>query len=137
MPNLIFTIICEDIRREVGNKTSIMGIFSNGIYLPEIPSRLQRLGILQRWTGLKENDVIKIEVSGPGLNIPSLEATIGTPKDDGLTRPDDPHVHDIALVIGNVDVKAEGDFEIKTYLDNNKKPFNVHKFYIRKIPQLK
>lgn len=42
------TIWCDDIRQEVGNKPSFMGVFTGGILLPSLPVVLPRLGV-QTW----------------------------------------------------------------------------------------
>lgn len=42
------TIWCDDIRQEVGNKPSLMGVFAGGVLLPSLPAVLPRLGV-QTW----------------------------------------------------------------------------------------
>lgn len=42
------TIWCDDIRQEVGNKPSFMGVFTGGVLLPSLPAVLPRLGV-QTW----------------------------------------------------------------------------------------
>ena len=39
----VHTIWCDDIRQEVGNKPSFMGVFAAGILLPALPAALSRL----------------------------------------------------------------------------------------------
>ena len=41
----VHTIWCDDIRQEVGNKPSFMGVFIGGILLPAVPAALSRLGV--------------------------------------------------------------------------------------------
>lgn len=41
----VHTIWCDDIRLEVGNKPSIMGVFAGDILLPAVPAALPRLGV--------------------------------------------------------------------------------------------
>jgi len=41
----VHTIWCDDIRQEVGNKPSFMGVFTGGILLPAVPAALPRLGV--------------------------------------------------------------------------------------------
>jgi hypothetical protein len=43
----VHTLWCDDIRQEVGNKTSFMGVYTGGLVLPSLPALLPRLGI---WT---------------------------------------------------------------------------------------
>lgn len=39
----VHTIWCDDIRQEVGNKPSFMGVYSDGIVLPSLPVVIPRL----------------------------------------------------------------------------------------------
>jgi hypothetical protein len=41
----VHTIWCDDIRQEIGNKPSFMGVFTGGILLPAVPAALSRLGV--------------------------------------------------------------------------------------------
>ena len=41
----VHTVWCDDIRLEIGNKPSFMGIFTGGILLPAVPAVLPRLGV--------------------------------------------------------------------------------------------
>ena len=39
----VHVIWCDDIRQEVGNKSSLMGVYSNGLVVPSLPTMLPRL----------------------------------------------------------------------------------------------
>jgi hypothetical protein len=41
----VHTVWCDDIRQEIGNKPSFMGVFAGGILLPAVPAALSRLGV--------------------------------------------------------------------------------------------
>jgi hypothetical protein len=47
---LVHTLICDDVRLEVGNKMSLMGLFQN-IFLPRFPATVVKFAILNRWEG--------------------------------------------------------------------------------------
>jgi hypothetical protein len=42
-PKHAFTMICDDIRQEMGGKTSLMGLYDNHIVVPEIPFTLPKV----------------------------------------------------------------------------------------------
>lgn len=42
-PRLLYGTVCDDIRREAGNKISLMGIYSGSIIIPQFPARLSKL----------------------------------------------------------------------------------------------
>lgn len=41
----VHTVWCDEIRQELGNKFSFMGVFSGGLLIPQLPSQLHRLGV--------------------------------------------------------------------------------------------
>lgn len=46
MSRFAYAHFCEDIRQEVGDKGSLMGIFGSAVYVDEIPATLPKLCIL-------------------------------------------------------------------------------------------
>jgi hypothetical protein len=49
---LVYTILCEDVRVEMGPKLSLMGIIPNIITVQEFPITLFKLAVVSRWRGL-------------------------------------------------------------------------------------
>lgn len=51
-PNLelIYTLFCDDVRLEVGNKLSFMGVFQN-IMVQQLPVSLIKFAIVNHWRG--------------------------------------------------------------------------------------
>src|SRR2546429_9874940 len=47
---LAYTLFCDDVRLEVGNKLSYMGIFQN-IIVPQVPVWLPKLAVVNHWRG--------------------------------------------------------------------------------------
>ena len=41
----VHTVWCDDIRQEIGNKPSFMGVYTAGIVLGQLPTVLPRLGV--------------------------------------------------------------------------------------------
>jgi hypothetical protein len=52
-PNLelIYTLICDDVRLEVGNKLSLMGVFQN-IVVQQLPVSLIKFAVVNHWRGV-------------------------------------------------------------------------------------
>lgn len=51
----VYTILCEDVRVEVGPKISLMGVIPNIITVQQFPVTLFKLAIVSRWRGLGEH----------------------------------------------------------------------------------
>jgi hypothetical protein len=47
---LAYTLFCDDVRLEVGNKLSYMGVFQN-IMVPQFPVWLPKLAVVNHWRG--------------------------------------------------------------------------------------
>ena len=47
---LDYTLFCDDVRLEVGNKLSYMGVFQN-IMVPQLPVWLPKLAVVNHWRG--------------------------------------------------------------------------------------
>ena len=51
-PNLqlIYTLLCDDVRLEMGNKISLMGVFQN-IMVEKLPISLIKFAVVNHWRG--------------------------------------------------------------------------------------
>src|ERR1043166_5022779 len=47
---LLYTLFCDDVRLEVGNKLSLMGVFQN-ILVQQIPVSLIKFAVVNHWRG--------------------------------------------------------------------------------------
>ena len=47
---LIYTLFCDDVRLEVGNKLSLMGVFQN-ILVQQLPVSLIKFAVINHWRG--------------------------------------------------------------------------------------
>jgi hypothetical protein len=47
---LVYTLLCDDVRIEMGNKISLMGIFQN-IMVEKLPVSLIKFAVINHWEG--------------------------------------------------------------------------------------
>lgn len=47
---LVYTLFCDDVRLEVGNKLSLMGVFQN-IIVQQVPVSLIKFAVVNHWRG--------------------------------------------------------------------------------------
>lgn len=47
---LVYTLLCDDVRLEMGNKISLMGVFQN-IMVEKLPVSLIKFAIVSHWRG--------------------------------------------------------------------------------------
>ena len=48
--DLLYTLFCDDVRLEAGNKLSLMGVFQN-IMVQQLPISLIKFAVLNHWAG--------------------------------------------------------------------------------------
>lgn len=63
-PALRYTLLCDDVRQEMGGKFSLMGLFES-IYADAFPALHHRFAIVNEWTGGKGDFIVKIRVLTP------------------------------------------------------------------------
>jgi hypothetical protein len=47
---LVYTLLCDDVRLEMGNKISVMGVFQN-IMVEKLPISLIKFAVVSHWRG--------------------------------------------------------------------------------------
>lgn len=120
-PHLNFTLLCDDVRQEVGGKVSLMGIFEN-IYSRNFPAIHPRLATINEWTdGTGEFDTTLRILSPDRKTV--IRETVRRLK---LTSAGSKH-RDISIHL-NVEFQKPGTYWIENYLDGiivNSVPLNV------------
>ena len=61
--NLIYTLLCDDVRIEMGNKISLMGIFQN-IMVEKLPVSLIKFAVINHWRG-EGNHSTEVRIMSP------------------------------------------------------------------------
>lgn len=122
-----FSIICDDIRFEQGNKVSLIGVYTDGILVPRFPYLFPKLCLHQQFEDAKNTKRLRIVLSGPKLNV-KAEAKTHDPSKSSLK---------VNIAFAGVEVSEEGDYQFEIYFDDEQKPGAVKKFYIRLQPDAK
>lgn len=123
-----FSIICDDIRAEEGNKISLMGVYGDNILVPFLPFNFPKFCLASQFTADQEDHTLKIVLIGPKLkNEVSAESAAGK----GLTT------INLRLVLANIKVIEEGEYRFEIYFDGSAKPSLTKKFTIGINPDIK
>ncbi|MDA8083534.1 MAG: hypothetical protein M0024_07750 [Nitrospiraceae bacterium] len=120
-PTVHFTIVCDDIRQEMGGKISLMGIFEN-IYASHFPAFHPRLAVITEWTEGQGEFEVMMRLSSPDKKTVLREMVTRI----SLNNPGVRH-RDIAVHL-NLEFKTAGTYWIEHYLDGelvNSIPLNV------------
>ena len=120
-PSPNFTIICDDVRQEVGGKLSLMGLFEN-IYAAKFPAVHPRIAILTEWSGGQGEFGVKMRIFSPDRKT-IIRETVSKMTLNGVN-----YRHRDVSVHLNVELKTPGTYWVENFLDDelmNSIPLNV------------
>jgi hypothetical protein len=60
---LVYSILCDDVRVEMGNKLSLMGLFEN-VFFQGFPSGLLKFAVVNHWVGNGQFETY-VKIIGP------------------------------------------------------------------------
>ena len=63
---LVYTLLCDDVRLEMGNKISLMGVFQN-IMVEKLPVSLIKFAVVNHWRGAG-NYLTEVRILSPDKN---------------------------------------------------------------------
>lgn len=112
-PALSYTLLCDDVRQEMGGKFSLMGLFET-IYANVFPAVHPRFAIVNEWTGGKGEFTVKIRLLSPDKEqvISESEAKISLFSETQRHR-------DISIRF-NTTFAAPGTYWVETILDDER-----------------
>ena len=120
-PSLSFTLLCDDVRQEMGGKISLMGIFEN-VYAGSFPAVHPRLATVNEWAdGLGEFEAT-LRILSPDRRTVLRETVTRLKLVNALFKHRDISIH------LNLEFKEPGTYWIENYLDGilvNSVPINV------------
>lgn len=107
---LVYTLLCDDVRLEVGNKISLMGVFQN-IMVEKLPVSLIKFAVVNHWRG-EGHYQTEIRILSPDRNqlIVTSQATPVELLDGGFT--------DNVSFFVNVVFKEAGTYWVQTLADD-------------------
>jgi hypothetical protein len=112
-PRLNFTLLCDDVRQEMGGKFSLMGLFES-ITANSFPALHHRFAIMNEWTGGKGEFVVKIRLLAPDSRQVISES------ESKITLYSETQRHRDISVRFNTTFKTPGAYLIETLLDDER-----------------
>jgi hypothetical protein len=122
----ITTVLCDDIRKETGNKVSLMGVYSKDIILPAVPAILPKLCLFVMLEGVeREIPSLNVKIILPASD--PVELTMTTPAGQKV-----PQNMNMGIEISPFRINKVGEARIEIRFPNERKPIITHKFMLRK-----
>jgi hypothetical protein len=121
---LVYSVACDDVRIEMGNKLSLMGIFEN-LFFPAFPAMILKLSIANHWVGVGEFQTHVKVVSPEGRDIAASAQSPFRIESQGYA--------DNISFFTNVTFERAGRYMVQTFLDG--KLVSEKALYIHQIQQ--
>ena len=107
---LIYTIFCDDVRLEVGNKLSLMGVFQN-IMVQQLPVSLIKFAVVNHWRGSGAH------LSEVRILSPNKEQPVVVSQPTRFEVAPGGHADNISFFV-NVVFTAPGQYWVQTLVDS-------------------
>ncbi len=117
---LVYSIICDDVRLEAGNKLSLMGVFEN-IFFQTFPAALLKFSIVNHWIGVGEFET-QVRIIAPDHR----ELVISSPSKFSI---ESQGYADNVTFFTNVAFDKPGSYSVQTHIDGRlvgERPLYVH-----------
>ena len=105
---LAYSILCDDVRLEMGNKLSLMGIFEN-VFLQSFPAVLLRFAVINHWLGAGDYQTQVRVISPEGRDVAQSAQSAFRIEPDGYA--------DNVTFFANVQLERAGRYSIQTFID--------------------
>jgi hypothetical protein len=117
---IVYQLFCDDVRLEVGNKFSLMGIFHD-IYVQQLPVGLPKLAVITQWRGKGEYS------SEVRILSPDRKTLLANSPSTHFEIPEDGFANNINFFL-SIQFEKPGDYIVQTYL--NSEPFLERKIRV-------
>jgi len=121
---LVYSITCDDVRLEMGNKLSLMGIFEH-VFLTNFPAVILKIAIVNHWTGAGDFQTRVRIVSPEGMDV-----AISAPSN---FRIEPEGYADNVTFFANVSFEKAGTYRLQTLLDGDL--VSERPLYVRQVQQ--
>jgi hypothetical protein len=108
---LHYTILCEDVRLEINNKLSLMGLLYS-LQVPQLPITLLRLVILNHWSGAGQY------LSEVRILTPDRAQPIAVSPPSSIEIPSQGFADNIT-VFANLTFPMPGNYVVQTLINSN------------------
>ncbi len=120
-PRLNFTLLCDDVRQEMGGKFSLMGLFES-IFAGTFPALHHRFAIVNEWSGGRGEFTIRIRLLAPD------RVQVLSESESRLSLYNETQRHRDISIRYNTTFKVPGTYWIETLIDGEQAgitPLNV------------
>jgi hypothetical protein len=124
-PKHEFTLLCDDIRQEMGGKTSLMGMYDHHIVVPQVPFVLPKVCFYTRFSRMDGTFKFSFSIVSPSAERKDII------RDSDVEIPDGAKEGTFNVIASPFEVTGEGIYEVIIGLTKGADRFEyVYKFAI-------
>lgn len=131
-PNISGVIVCDDIREELHNKKSLIGIYGDKIFLPYLPFVFPKFCIYIQCYNVLDGDSLRVEIQDPKDKViaNSGETKVNAPKGKkGYSK------IDLGAIFSPLKISEDGTYNIRIVFNGDDKSAISYKVHITTNPK--
>lgn len=120
---IVYQIFCDDVRLEIGNKLSLMGVFQE-VFVQQLPVVLPKMAVLTQWRGVGEY------TSEVRILAPDRKTLLANSPQTVFQIPEGGYANNVNFFL-NLQLEQPGEYTVQTFL--NASPFLEQKIVVGKV----
>ena len=128
-PKFEYSIICDDIRQEIGNKLTFVGTYQDLIIVPKLPYTFPKLCFFVQYKDIKAGDRFLLELTDPSNKIVDKAINITVPAGQK------PPKMRLSRVFSPIRVEKEGRYTLSITVNDNEKKKQEIMFSVKESPK--
>ncbi len=128
-PKIDLFLVSDDVREELNNKVSLMGVYLEGKFNIKLPGII-KLCFNLFFRNVQAGDKFRMSLLDPDGNV--VLNFISGPADDVVTSGKVTSCA-VTIIAGGIKINKSGTYLFRTYFADEKKPFDVRKLQFNAI----
>ncbi len=130
-PKFEYSIICDDIRQEIGNKLTFVGTYQDQIIVSQLPYSFPKLCFFVQYKDIRAGDQFSLELNGPSNKIidKAINITVPAGQKVGKMR--------LFGIFSPLTVEKEGRYTLSITVNDNEKKKQEIVFTVREVTKQK
>jgi len=128
-PKFEYSIICDDIRQEIGNKLTFVGTYQDVIFVPKLPFTFPKLCFFVQYKDIEAGDRFLLELTDPSNKIvgKSINITVSAAQKPGKMR--------LSGIFSPIRAEKEGEYALGIAVNGNEKKKEEILFTVKEAPK--
>jgi hypothetical protein len=130
-PKFEYSIICDDIRQEIGNKLTFVGTYQDLIIVSKLPYSFPKLCFFVQYKDIRAGDRFLLEITDPSNKtiVKAINITVPAGKKVGKMR--------LFGVFSPMKVEKEGRYTLSITVNDNEKKKQEIVFAVKEVTKQK